>query len=193
MDLPESEGYTDVIVEKSIEQEIYIDDLVDRTEKIRQKHVRGTEDNLLKVTHDGCAAALDIRLADPTVEPDPDGTKVYACAEKVYELWMAYPDTAQLVFCDFGTPKKEFNVYDELKKHLKEMGIPASQIAFVHDATTDARRRKLFEAVNNASVRILIGSTSKLGTGVNMQERLVAIHHLDIPWKPSDIVQREGP
>lgn len=192
MDLPESEGYTDVIVEKSIEQEVYINDLVDRTEKIRQKHVRGTEDNLLKVTHDGRAAALDIRLADPTAEPDVNGTKVHACAEKVYELWQSYPDTAQLVFCDLGTPKKGFNVYDELKKHLKQMGVPASQIAFVHDATTDARRRKLFEAVNNASVRILIGSTSKLGTGVNVQERLVAVHHLDIPWKPSDIVQREG-
>lgn len=192
MDLPESEGYTDVIVKKSIEQEIYIDDLVDRTEKIRQKHVRGTEDNLLKVTHDGRAAALDIRLADPTAEPDVKGTKVYACAKKVYDLWKVYPDTAQLVFCDLGTPKRKFNIYDELKKILKQMGIPALQIAFVHDATTDARRRKLFESVNNASVRILIGSTSKLGTGVNVQERLVAIHHLDIPWKPSDIVQREG-
>lgn len=192
LELPESDGYMDVVVKKSIEQEVYIDDLVDRTEKIRQKHVRGTEDNLLKVTHDGRAAALDIRLTDPTAEPDVNGTKVHACAEKVYEFWMAYPDTAQLVFCDLGTPKKGFNIYDELKKHLKEMGIPASQIAFVHDATTDARRRKLFEAVNNASVRILIGSTSKLGTGVNVQERLVAIHHLDIPWKPSDIVQREG-
>ena len=192
MDLPESEGYTDVIVEKSIEQEIYIDDLVDRTEKIRQKLVRGTEDNLLKVTHDGRAAALDIRLADPAAEPDAEGTKVYACAEKVFELWKAYPDTAQLIFCDLGTPKKGFNVYDELKKHLKEKGIPASQIAFVHDAATDGKRRKLFESVNNASVRILIGSTSKLGTGVNVQERLVAIHHLDIPWRPSDIVQREG-
>lgn len=192
MDLPESEGYMDVIVEKSIEQENYIGELVDRTEKIRQKHVRGREDNLLKVTHDGRSAALDIRLADPTAEPDINGTKIHACAEKVYELWKAYPNTAQLVFCDLGTPKKGFNVYDELKNHLKQMEVPASQIAFVHDATTDARRRKLFEAVNNASVRILIGSTSKLGTGVNVQERLVAIHHLDIPWKPSDIVQREG-
>lgn len=192
MDLPESEGYTDVIVKKSVEQEVYIDDLVDRTEKIRQKCVRGTADNLLKVTHDGRAAALDIRLADPTAEPDVNGTKVHACAEKVYELWQAYPDTAQLVFCDLGTPKKGFNVYDELKKHLEELGVPASQIAFVHDATTDARRRKLFEDVNNAFVRILMGSTSKLGTGVNVQKRLVAIHHLDIPWKPSDIVQREG-
>ena len=192
MNLPECEGYTDVIVEKSIEQETYIDDLVNRTERIRQKHMRGKQDNLLKVTHDGRAAALDIRLADPAADPDVNGTKVHACAERVYDLWKEYPDTAQLVFCDLGTPKKGFNIYDELKKHLKQMGVPASQIAFVHDATTDARRRKLFEAVNNASVRILIGSTSKLGTGVNVQERLVAIHHLDIPWKPSDIVQREG-
>lgn len=192
MGLPESEDYTDIIVEKSIEQEIYIDDLVERTEKIRQKHVRGTEDNMLKVTHDGRAAALDIRLAEPELEPDEHGTKVYACAEKVYELWKDYSDTAQLVFCDLGTPKKGFNIYDELKKHLQKMGVPDSQIAFVHDATTDARRRTLFESVNNASIRILIGSTSKLGTGVNVQERLVAVHHLDIPWKPSDIVQREG-
>ena len=192
IDLPESEGYTDVIVEKSIEQEIYIEDLVDRTEKIRQKRVPGTEDNLLKITSDGRAAALDIRLADPTAEPDAEGTKVFACAEKVFELWKEYPGTAQLVFCDHGTPKKGFNVYDALKKHLKEMGIPASEIAFVHEAATDARRRKLFDSVNRASVRILIGSTSKLGTGVNVQERLIAIHHLDIPWKPSDIVQREG-
>ncbi len=192
MGLPKSEGYTDVTVERSIEQEVYIDDLVERTEKIRQKHVRSTEDNLLKVTHDGRAAALDIRLVDPTAEPDVKGTKVYACAQKVYDIWKAYPGTAQLVFCDLGTPKKGFNLYDELKKLLEQMGVPTSQIAFVHDATTDARRRKLFEAVNNASVRILIGSTSKLGTGVNVQKRLVAIHHLDIPWKPSDIVQREG-
>ncbi len=192
MDLPGIKEYADIIVERSIEQKIYIDDLVSRTEKIRQKQVLSTEDNLLKVTYDGRAAALDIRLADPTAEPDVNGTKVHACAEKVHELWKAYPDTAQLVFCDIGTPRKRFNVYDELKKHLKEMGVPASQIAFVHDATTDAGRRRLFESVNNASVRILIGSTSKLGTGVNVQKRLLAIHHLDIPWKPSDIVQREG-
>lgn len=192
IDLPESEGYTDVIVERSTEQEIYIDDLVDRTEKIRQKRVCATEDNLLKVTHDGRAAALDIRLADPTADPDIKGTKEYACAERVYDLWKVYPGTSQLVFCDLGTPKKGFNVYDELKKNLVQMGVPASQIAFVHDAATDCRRRKLFKAVNDASVRILIGSTSKLGTGVNVQEHLIAIHHLDIPWKPSDIEQREG-
>ncbi|MCI6730813.1 MAG: hypothetical protein MR487_00580 [Lachnospiraceae bacterium] len=192
MELPETDRYTDVIVQRSIEQELYIEELVERTEKIRQKHVRGTEDNLLKVTHDGRAAALDIRLAEPKETPEPEGTKVYACAQKVYELWKTYPETAQLVFCDLGTPKKGFNIYDELKKHLKQMGVPASEIAYVHDASTDTGRRRLFEAVNNASVRILLGSTSKLGTGVNVQAHLIAVHHLDIPWKPSDMVQREG-
>ena len=192
VNLPESKGYTDVVVPISIGQAAYFDTLVERTERIRQKQVRGTEDNLLKVTIDGRVAALDIRLADPSAEPDVKETKVYACARRVYQLWKVCPNTAQLVFCDSGTPKKGFNIYDELNKVLKQMGVPSYQIAFVHDAKTDAARRKLFEAVNNASVRILVGSTSKLGTGVNVQERLVAIHHLDIPWKPSDIVQREG-
>ena len=192
MGLPESDGYVDVVVPKSPEQKAYIDDLVTRTEKIRQKLVRGTEDNLLKVTHDGRGAGLDIRLVDKTAAPDPEGTKVYACAGKVYELWKEYPGTSQLVFCDQGTPKQGFNVYDELKKILNTMGIPEQEIAFVHEAATDVRRRRLFREVNQASVRILIGSTAKLGIGVNVQENLIGIHHLDIPWKPSDIVQREG-
>lgn len=193
MDLPESETYTDIIVPKSPEQDAYIKSLADRTEKIRQKLVRNAAtDNLLKITHDGRAAALDIRLADSESHPDTESTKTYACAQNVYRLFQLYPNTAQLVFCDLGTPKKGFNIYDELKRLLVEMGIPKSEIAFVHDAGTDAKRRKLFEAVNRASVRVLIGSTSKLGTGVNVQKRLIGIHHLDIPWKPSDIMQREG-
>lgn len=193
VDLPKSETYTDVIVPKSPEQDDYIKSLADRTEKIRQKLVRNAAtDNLLKITHDGRAAALDIRLADPESHPDTESTKTCACAKNVYQLYQLYPNTAQLVFCDLGTPKRGFNIYDELKKLLVEMGIPKSEIAFVHDAGTDAKRRKLFEAVNRASVRVLIGSTSKLGTGVNVQKRLIGIHHLDIPWKPSDIVQREG-
>lgn len=191
-DLPESEGYTDVIVKRSVEQDLYVDDLVQRTENIRQRRVVGREDNLLKVTHDGRACALDIRLIESEADPDVRSTKVYACAQKVYQLWESRPGTAQLVFCDLGTPKKGFNIYDELKMILKGMGIPDRQIAFVHDAATDAKRRKLFQAVNDASVRVLIGSTSKLGTGVNVQRNLVAVHHLDIPWKPSDMVQREG-
>lgn len=193
VDLPKSETYTDVIVPKSPEQDDYIKSLADRTEKIRQKLVRNAAtDNLLKITHDGRAAALDIRLADPESHPATESTKTCACAKNVYQLYQLYPNTAQLVFCDLGTPKRGFNIYDELKRLLVEMGIPKSEIAFVHDAGTDAKRRKLFEAVNHASVRVLIGSTSKLGTGVNVQKRLIGIHHLDIPWKPSDIVQREG-
>lgn len=190
--LPESDGYIDTVIPKSPEQTEYIEELVLRTEMIRAKLVNGQEDNLLKVTHDGRAAALDIRLADATKIPDPRGTKVFACAQNVYQCLQDNPGTAQLVFCDLGTPKKGFNIYDELKEHLITMGVPTHQIAFVHDADTEAKRRKLFDAVNKAQIRVLIGSTSKLGTGVNVQENLIAIHHLDVPWKPSDMVQREG-
>ena len=192
MDLPKCDGYIDTVVPRSSEQTDYIDELVYRTELIRAKLVESQEDNLLKITHDGRAAALDIRLVEPGQQPDPKGTKVYACARNVYRCWQKYPRTAQLVFSDLGTPKKGFNVYDELKTRLVELGIPEKEIAFIHDADTDAKRRKLFAAVNNASVRVLIGSTSKLGTGVNVQERLIAIHHLDVSWKSSDLVQREG-
>ena len=190
--LPECQGYIDTVVPKSGVQERYMEELVLRTELIRQKLVGGKEDNLLKVTHDGRAAALDIRLAEPGARPDRAGTKTCACAKNVFEIWRRYPDTAQLVFCDLGTPKKEFNIYDELKENLTGLGIPEREIAFIHDASTEGRRRKLFREVNQASVRILIGSTQKLGTGVNIQERLIAVHHLDVPWKPSDITQREG-
>lgn len=189
--LPECDGYIDIVTPKSREQGDYVEELAYRTELIRQKLVKPHEDNLLKVTHDGRAAALDIRLVEE-IRSDPKGTKIYACAENVRKCWMAYPGTAQLVFCDLGTPKKGFNVYDELKQHLIGMGIPSEEIAFIHDAPTDAKRRKLFDAVNKAQVRVLIGSTAKLGIGVNVQENLIAIHHLDVPWKPSDMVQREG-
>ncbi len=190
--LPECGDYIDTVIPRSPEQTSYIEDLAIRTELIRMGLVSPHEDNLLKVTHDGRSAALDIRLADSAALPDSRQTKTFSCASNVYKCWKEYPGTAQLVFCDLGTPKKAFNVYDELKNILVEMGIPGSQIAFVHDAATDAQRRKLFKAVNKARIRVLIGSTPKLGTGVNVQENLIAIHHLDIPWKPSDITQREG-
>ncbi|MDO5407799.1 MAG: helicase-related protein [Eubacteriales bacterium] len=190
--LPECDGYIDTVVPKSPEQAEYIEELVLRTEMIRAKLVRGDEDNLLKVTHDGRAAALDIRLAETGRQPDSTTTKTFACAKNVYDCYQSHPGTAQLVFCDQGTPKKGFNIYDELKDHLIQMGIPETQVAFVHDAKTDVQRRRLFEAVNKAEIRVLIGSTSKLGTGVNVQERLVAVHHLDVPWKPADLSQRDG-
>ena len=192
MGLPQCEGYIDTVVPRSDEQKDYIDELVYRTELIRAKLVDPHEDNLLKITHDGRAAALDIRLVESGQHPDPKETKVYACARSVFRCWQKYPGTAQLVFSDLSTPKKGFNIYDELKTQLVELGIPEQEIAFVHNADTDTKRRRLFAAVNEASVRVLIGSTSKLGTGVNVQEHLIAIHHLDVPWKPSDMVQREG-
>ena len=190
--LPACDGYIDTIVPKSPEQTEYIEDLVLRTEMIREKLVKSYEDNLLKVTHDGRAAALDIRLVEENMNMHSKETKIYACVKNVYTCWKEHSGTAQLVFCDIGTPKKGFNVYDEIKYHLMDLGIPEEQIAFVHDAGTDAKRRKMFEDVNKAKIRVLIGSTSKLGTGVNVQENLIAIHHLDVPWKPSDMVQREG-
>lgn len=190
--LPECDGYIDTVIPKSPEQSEYIEELVLRTEMIRAKLVKSHEDNLLKVTHDGRAAALDIRLTGAELSPDTYETKTSACARNVYNCWKENPGTSQLVFCDLGTPKRGFNIYDELKSCLVHMGIPSHQIAFVHDAGTDAKRRKLFDAVNKAQIRVLIGSTSKLGTGVNVQENLIAIHHLDVPWKPSDMVQREG-
>lgn len=190
--LPACDNYIDIEVPKGEEQSEYIEELVYRTELIRAKLVKPDEDNLLKITHDGHAVSLDIREVDPTKTPDPKGTKAYACALNVHHCWQNYPGTAQLVFCDFSTPKQGFNVYDTLKNHLIEMGIPEEQIAFIHDAKTDQQRRKLFEKVNKAEIRILVGSTSKLGVGVNVQERLIALHHLDVPWRPSDIIQREG-
>lgn len=191
-DIPLCDGYIDTVIPKSPEQQAYLEQLAQRTEAIRQKLVKGVEDNLLKITHDGRAAALDIRLADKDAKPDETGTKVFACARNIWNCLQAHPGTAQLVFCDIGTPKKGFNVYDELKKQLVRLGMPEDRIAFAHDANTDAKRRKLFEAVNRAAVQVLIGSTAKMGTGVNVQERLIAIHHLDVPWKPSDMIQREG-
>ena len=190
--LPACTGYTDTVVPESPEQAEYIEGLAARTEAIRAGQVDAGEDNLLKVTHDGRAAALDIRLVSPEAQSEPEKTKVFACAQNILRCRKAYPGTAQLVFCDIGTPKKGFNVYDELKTQLVRMGVPEREIAFVHDAHTDAQRRKLFSAVNRAEVTVLAGSTQKLGMGVNVQERLIAVHHLDVPWKPSDMVQREG-
>ena len=190
--LPRCDGYIDTVIPRSAEQTDYIDELVYRTELIRAKLVKAHEDNLLKVTHDGRAAALDIRLVEFGQSAAPRETKISACAKNVHHRYLNHPGTAQLVFCDLGTPKKGFNVYVELKARLMALGIPEGEIAFVHDADTDAKRRKLFAAVNGASIRVLIGSTSKLGTGVNVQEKLIAIHHLDVPWKPSDVIQREG-
>lgn len=191
--LPKFNGHVDVCVPKNEVQHEYIKGLSERTERIRNKEVKRTEDNLLKVTTDGRMAALDIRLVDTdgfftsTIE-----NKINACAKQVTKVHETFPDSVQIVFSDIGTPKDAFNVYDELMHELILCGVKKSEIAYVHDATTDSARAKLFEAMNKGDLKVVIGSTQKLGVGVNVQERLVAIHHLSVPWRPADMVQREG-
>lgn len=189
---PEFNGYTDIKVPKNPLQEMFMGELSERTEKIRRGEVSREDDNLLKVTIDGIKAAVDIRLTDDKVRlPAGSKTKIDACVEKVYEFFKT-PESVQIIFSDIGVPKDKFNVYDELKERLIDKGIPGSEIAYIHDAETEAAKTKLFEEMNNGTKRVVIGSTQKLGVGVNVQERLMAIHHLSVPWRPADMVQREG-
>ncbi len=191
--LPKFSGHVDVCTKKSQAQSVYIKSLSDRTERIRNKKVSRTVDNLLKVTTDGRKAAIDIRLIEgyehALCEKE---SKISACADKIFELYLRYNDCVQIVFSDLGTPKTSFNVYDALREELMGRGVAPHEIAFVHDAITESARAKLFEDMNSAKLKVVIGSTQKLGVGVNVQERLVALHHLSVPWKPSDMVQREG-
>lgn len=187
-DLPEPE-YEEICVPKSEKQAEYIKALAERTELIHSHQSKRTEDNLLKVTVDGRKAALDVRLVG--VQSDHSG-KISACANRISEIYSRNPGTAQIVFSDIGTSKPGFNVYDALKDELIKRGIPAGEIAYIHDAVSDREKSALFSAINKGGVRVVIGSTQKLGTGVNVQEKLIALHHLDVPWRPADMVQREG-
>jgi len=172
----------------------YIKTLTERAEKLRTQRIDPSVDNMLKITGDGRKAALDMRLVDPFAGPAPD-TKISCAVYRIAAKWRATRDTrlTQLVFCDLSTPNpKTFNVYDELRTRLIATGIPEREIAFIHDAESDAEKMKLFTDVNAGRVRILIGSTEKMGAGTNVQKRLAALHHLDAPWRPRDIEQREG-
>jgi N12 class adenine-specific DNA methylase len=172
----------------------YIKTLTDRAERLRTQRVDPSVDNMLKITGDGRKAALDMRLVDPFADPAPD-TKLDRAVHRIAAKWRDTRDTrlTQLVFCDLSTPDpKRFNVYDELRARLIANGIPDKEIAFIHDAESDAEKVKLFTDVNAGRVRILIGSTEKMGAGTNVQKRLAALHHLDAPWRPRDIEQREG-
>ena len=191
--LPEMDGYTDVKVDKSNEFKKYLEEISTRADKIRNHKVKRNEDNMLKLTTDGRKAALDMRLVGKNTVITTE-CKTYKCAENVYRIYRntEKDKSTQLVFCDSSTPKKEFNVYDELKRLLIQMGVKESEIAYIHDANTDAQRLAIFKKVQEGTVRILIGSTAKLGLGVNVQDKLIALHHLDIPWRPSDMIQREG-
>jgi N12 class adenine-specific DNA methylase len=177
----------------SPELKAYVETLVNRAQKLRTSRIDPSVDNMLKITGDGRKAALDMRLVDPFAQPGD--TKVGRAIETIHSAWAVGKERrlTQLVFCDLSTPNPDrFNVYDEVRDKLIAKGIPAKEIAYIHDAETDNQKKALFDAVNAGRVRILLGSTEKMGAGTNVQKRLIALHHLDAPWRPRDIEQREG-
>lgn len=197
---PEFENINVVVKPSEIQQEM-VKALGERAEKIRSGTVDATEDNMLKITNEGRKLALDQRLMNPLL-PDSESSKVNSCAENVYRIWNENSDkkSTQLVFCDLSTPKdlkgyekEEFtDVYNELKKKLIQKGIPLDEIAFIHEADNEVKKKELFSKVRKGQVRVLMGSTQKMGAGTNVQDKLIATHHLDCAWKPSDLTQRNG-
>lgn len=191
--IPALDGYDDELIGKTDELYSFLGEISMRAEDVRKGLVSRNTDNMLKITSDGRKAALDMRLVQPTL-PFTYQSKVSRCADRVFDIWVetALQKSTQLVFCDSSTPKPRFNMYDELRRILLAKGVPADEIAFVHDAETEQHRAKLFAAVQNGAIRVLVGSTFKLGLGVNVQDKLIAVHHLDVPWRPADMTQREG-
>ena len=191
--VPDFKGYTDTVCSPTKDFSAYLKVISKRADAVRAGKVKRTQDNLLLITTDGKKAALDMRLIDPASKCKYT-SKVALCAQNVFKLYNEYShlSATQLVFCDSSTPKDDFNLYDELKNVLVSLGVPAAEIAFVHSATTPKLREKMFENVRKGIIRVLIGSTFKLGLGVNVQDKLIAIHHLDVPWRPADMTQREG-
>jgi len=187
--------YHNVVIKPSEHQREMVAALAERAEKVRNRMVEPHEDNMLKITNDGRKLALDQRLIDPLL-PDNDESKVNACMDNIYRVWEQHRDKSltQLIFSDLSTPKGDgtFNVYDDLKAKLIKRGVPAEEVAFIHDAKTETQKAELFGKVRSGKVRILLGSTAKMGAGTNVQRLLCCEHHLDIPWRPSDIEQREG-
>lgn len=194
--VPEAE-YENVVLKPSEYQKEMVASLADRAEAVRNQLVSPYQDNMLKITNDGRKLALDQRLMNEMLPAD-ENSKVAVCAEKSYHIWEETTSerSTQLIFCDLSTPRKNgdesFSVYDELKSLLMKKGVPEDEIAFIHDANTDQKKAELFAKVRSGQVRFLIGSTSKMGAGTNVQDRLIALHHLDVPWRPSDIEQQEG-
>lgn len=193
VDIPKVDGYVDVMVSKAPEFDRFLSRISERADIVRSGGVKREEDNMLKITTDGRKAALDLRLVLPNEAYSHD-SKVAKCALNVSKVYFDTKDKSctQIVFCDISTPKDTFNIYDELKLRLVELGIPSDQIAFIHDADTEEKRTALFKQLRKGKIRIIVGSTMKLGLGVNIQDKLIAIHHLDVPWRPSDMTQREG-
>ena len=192
--VPEAE-YINEVLQPSEEQQELVSAFAERAEVVRAGDIEPTQDNMLKITNDGRKCALDQRLINDML-PDAEDSKVNRCARNVFGIWQETmaEKSAQLVFCDLSTPKSDgtFNVYSDVRDKLTAMGIPEKEIAFIHDAGTETKKADLFAKVRSGQVRILLGSTPKLGAGTNIQDRLIALHHLDCPWKPSDLEQQEG-
>lgn len=188
-------NFKTITVKPSDIQKEMVADLGKRAEAIRKREVDSKTDNMLKITNEGRKLALDQRLLNDMLG-DFEGSKVNICANNVYEIWDKSKEkkSTQLVFCDLSTPNNDgkFNVYDDLKQKLIDIGIPDNEIAFIHEANTEARKKELFAKVRKGDVRVLIGSTAKMGAGTNVQNKLIALHHLDCPWRPADLTQRNG-
>ncbi|WP_243283008.1 helicase C-terminal domain-containing protein [Blautia wexlerae] len=192
--VPDAEFINEVL-KPSEEQQDMVAAFSERAESVRAGMVNPTEDNMLKITNDGRKCALDQRLLNELL-PDAEKSKVNTCVENAFQVWEEGKEqkTTQLIFCDLSTPKGDgtFNVYDDVRNKLTEKGIPKEEIAFIHEYNTEVKKAELFAKVRAGQVRILMGSTPKLGAGTNVQDRLIALHHLDCPWKPSDLEQQEG-
>ena len=188
-------NYHHVVLKPSEHQKEMVADLSERAERVRNKMVDSSVDNMLLITNDGRKLALDQRMVNPLL-PDSDTGKVSACADNIFAIWQRTADqkSTQLAFCDLSTPKSDgtFNVYDDLRDKLIARGIPAEQIAYIHNANTEQQKKELFGKVCAGEVRVLLGSTAKMGAGTNVQKKLIALHHLDCPWRPADLQQREG-
>ena len=174
-------------------QKKLVQELSERATKVHARMVDPSEDNMLAITNDGRKLGLDQRVVNPLL-PDAEGTKVNRCVDNVFRIWQdgAGEKLTQLIFCDLSTPGKGFNIYDDIKTKLISRGVPAEEIAFIHDANTDEKKKALFAKVRSGNVRVLLGSTAKMGAGTNVQDRLIALHDLDAPWRPGDLEQRKG-
>ena len=192
--VPEAD-YENIVLKPSEYQQDMVHSLADRAEAVRDRKVQPNIDNMLKITNDGRKLALDQRLINDML-PDEENSKATTCVEKAFEIWEQTKEqkSAQLIFCDLSTPKGDgtFNVYEDIRDKLMAKGVPENEIAFIHDANTETRKAELFAKVRSGQVRFLLGSTAKMGAGTNVQDRLIALHHLDVPWRPSDIEQQEG-
>ena len=187
--------YHNIALKPSEYQKDMVASLAERAEKVRNREVDSSVDNMLLITNDGRKLALDQRLINPMLPSDPN-SKAAKCAENVFEIWQRTADqrSTQMIFCDLSTPKGDgsFSVYDDIRAKLLELGVPEHEIAYIHNAKSEAQKKDLFGKVRSGQVRILLGSTQRMGAGTNCQQKLIALHHLDCPWRPSDLQQREG-